>query len=451
MNIVESLHRLVSSPAFKFILVIVLILALAVPLLFVALLVAERESYARQATAEVGHMWGGAQTVRGPVIMVPTTRVREVRTKDGVERQSVREYAAFLPEDLTITSDVATENRQRGIFNVPVYRSAIRFAGRFIKPETRPFEQNETTLHWQQAVMVVTLDDVRGIKRTAEITFDGGAQTAKFRAGTGIGDDDRVQGIHVPVSPEQAQQGFAFTFDLDLNGSSRLKFIPAGGETQVSTKADWPHPSFTGAFLPEQRSVTDSGFSATWKVPRLARGIGQTIKLGRVTHLMGSKAFGVDLFQPVRFYSLASRAMKYAIGFIGIIFLAVFVMEIQSRKRVHWIQYLFVGLALVIFYLVLIGTAEHIGFDLGYLAAAVATSTLVGTYFGAVVKQATRGLTLALILGAIYALLYLLLRVEDYAMLIGSLAAFGLLGLVMFATRNVDWSLGSTQDPAGTT
>jgi inner membrane protein len=421
MNIVDSIHRSVNSPAFKFILVIVLILALTIPLLFVALLVGERESFARQARSEVGRMWGSAQTVRGPYLIVPTSRVREVRTKAGVEQQTIREFAAFLPEELKVSSQVATENRKRGIFNVPVYRSTIRFEGRFIEPLIRGFEQTETKLHWPEAVLVMTLDDVRGIKQTAELMFPGGAAGARFRAGVGVDENSRIQGIHVPISSEAAQSGFKFTFDLALNGSSQIQFIPAGGETEVSIRSDWPHPSFTGAFLPDAREISDAGFSATWKVPRLARGIGQTI----------------------RFYSLAERALKYALGFIGIIFLAVFVMEMKSRKRVHWIQYLFVGLALVIFYLVLIGTAEHIGFDLGYLAAAIATSVLVGSYFGTVVGKVSSGASLAAILGVIYALLFLLLRVEDYAMLIGSLAAFALLALVMFATRNVNWSKGS--------
>ncbi len=443
MNIVDSIHRSVNSPAFKFILVIVLILALTIPLLFVALLVGERESFARQARSEVGRMWGSAQTVRGPYLIVPTSRVREVRTKAGVEQQTIREFAAFLPEELKVSSQVATENRKRGIFNVPVYRSTIRFEGRFIEPLIRGFEQTETKLHWPEAVLVMTLDDVRGIKQTAELMFPGGAAGARFRAGVGVDENSRIQGIHVPISSEAAQSGFKFTFDLALNGSSQIQFIPAGGETEVSIRSDWPHPSFTGAFLPDAREISDAGFSATWKVPRLARGIGQTIKLASMTHLMDSKSFGVSFYQPIRFYSLAERALKYALGFIGIIFLAVFVMEMKSRKRVHWIQYLFVGLALVIFYLVLIGTAEHIGFDLGYLAAAIATSVLVGSYFGTVVGKVSSGASLAAILGVIYALLFLLLRVEDYAMLIGSLAAFALLALVMFATRNVNWSKGS--------
>lgn len=442
MSLSDSLRRLVNAPAFKFVLVIVLILALTIPLLFAFLLVSERQSYAREARTAVGQMWGRAQTVRGPFIVVPTARIREVRTNAGLQRETVREFAVFLPEELKIAAEVSGEERRRGIFKVPVYRSVLRFDGKFITPITKAFAQSNVDIKWAEAALVLTLDDVRGIKKTAELVIDGGAERRQFRAGTGVGTGS-IQGIHVPVTEDQAGAGFAFSFALELNGSSHMRFIPAGGETAVTLKSDWPHPSFAGAFLPDTRSISDSGFTATWTIPRLARGQGQSIHLKRFTRLMPSKAFGVDFFQPVRFYSLAERALKYALGFIGIIFLAVFVMEIQSKRRVHWIQYLFVGLALVIFYLVLIGTAEHIGFDLGYLAAATATSALVGSYFGTVVGSLRRGLSLTAVLALIYGLLYLLLRVEDYAMLIGSLAAFALLAVVMFATRDVDWSRGS--------
>ncbi len=447
MSVADGLRSLVNSPAFKFVLVIFLTLALMIPLLFVGLLVSERQGYARTARSEVGNMWGGAQTVRGPYVVVPTSQLREVRTKDGTEQQTIRQFAVFLPEILNIEGNVKTETRKRGIFEVPVYRSEIKFDGRFIEPVTQGFDKDGTTLHWDEAVLVLTVVDVRGIKKTAELSLGNGQAPIKFRAGVGPGANADVQGIHSPISAEQARSGFAFAFTLELNGSNRLRFVPAGGETTVTVKSPWPHPSFAGAFLPDRWSITDAGFKATWTVPRLARGQGQSLKLSRITHLMSSKAFGVNFYQPVGFYSLAERALKYSVGFIGIIFLAVFVMEMQARTRVHWIQYLFVGLALVIFYLVLISTAEHIGFDTGYLLAAVATSTLVGTYFGTVVRSLRRGLVLAAILAVIYALLYLLLRIEDYALLIGSIAAFALLAVVMFATRDVDWSRGAGNAP----
>ena len=175
MSFTNTISRLLNSPAFKFVLVIILILALTIPLLFAYLLVAERQSYARQARAEVGQMWGREQTIRGPYIVVPLTYEKEFRNRDVVERRKIREFAVFLPEELNIKSDVEGEVRRRGIFNVPVYRSVTRFEGRFDKPVLRSFQQPDLTLEWAEAALVVTLNDVRGIKKTAELILDNGA------------------------------------------------------------------------------------------------------------------------------------------------------------------------------------------------------------------------------------------------------------------------------------
>ena len=443
MGIVDAIRSLMRSPAFKFVIIIVLILALSIPLLFVYLMVAERERYASNAKTEIGRAWGGEQTLRGPFIIVPTIRDQTVRLRNNETRtDKIREFAIFLPEELNIKPVVRTEVRHRGIFEVPVYRSEISFSGKFDPPELRKVTRSGTEILWPEATVAVLISDVRGIKKTAEIEL-GEAAAVKFRSGLGV--DINVRGrpvgaIHVPIEETIAKEGFTFAFVLDLNGSTSLNFVPAGGETEVNAQSDWPHPSFQGNFLPDSRAISDKGFEATWRIPRLARGQSQTLHVADPSNLMGLTQFGVSFFQPVKFYSLAERALKYAQGFVAIVFFAVFILEIQSKRRVHWIQYLFVGFALVIFYLVLIGTAEHIGFEAGYLAASAATSVLVGSYIGSVTKSPSRGAQIFGVIAIIYALLYLLLRVEDYAMLIGSIAAFLMLAAVMFATRDVDWS-----------
>ena len=442
MGLVDAIRGLMRSPAFKFIVIIVLILALAIPLLFVYLMVKERAQYAAAAKAEIGRAWGGEQSLRGPFIMVPTVREQTVRSRNETRIEKIREFAVFLPEQLSVKPVVRTEVRRRGIFEVPVYRSEIAFTGTFIPPEMRKVAQPGTEILWPEAVLALLISDVRGIKKTAQIKL-GDAAAVKFRSGLGLETGSRgrpVGAIHVPIDEAAAKQGFTFAFKLDLNGSSALNFVPAGGETEVTAQSDWPHPSFNGNFLPESRTISDKGFEATRKIPRLARGQSQTLHVRQAAGLMNATRFGVSFFQPVKFYSLAERALKYAQGFLAIVFFAVFVLEMQSRRRVHWIQYLFVGLALVVFYLVLIGTSEHIGFEAGYLAASGATSILVGSYIGTVTQSTGRGLQIFGVIAVICALLYLLLRVEDYALLIGSIAAFAMLAAVMFATRNIDWS-----------
>ncbi len=437
MSFVDAARDTMRSPAFKFLIVLALILALTIPLLFVYALVWEREQFAKKAATGISQTWANRQTVSGPYLIVPTETSRQVTTKSGSETRITRGRVAFLPEVLKVTGDIQTEIRSRGIFDVPVYRSQVGISGRFLPPDWQRVAANVDRLLWAEAELVVLISDVRGIKSTASISI--GGSDRKFRAGSGLSGGGTA-GIHVPVSEATVKAGFPFAFDLALNGSKGLSFVPAGGETDVKIKSNWPHPSFGGQFLPDARDIADTGFSANWKIPRLARGQGQELALNSLSQLRQFQSFGVELFQPVRFYSLAQRALKYALGFIAIAFLAVFVIEIQSRQRVHWIQYLFAGLALIIFYVLLVGTAEHIGFDAGYGLAAFATTTLIGTYFGTVTRSARRGAIVFGVLALIYGLLFLLLRLEDYALLVGSIAAFSLIAIVMFATRNVDWS-----------
>lgn len=440
MTLVDSARNAVHSPAFKFLVVLALILALAIPLLFVYGLVWERERYADRAANEISRMWARAQTLSGPYLIVPAERTVDVQRGRETTTRTVRDYLVFRPETLDVETELSSEVRKRGIFEVPVYRSAISVKGRFAEPDLQRITNSSDRLLWEQAVVSVLIPDVRGIKETTAMMVAG--QSIRFRASSGVG-GNRVSGIHVPIDEARARAGFEYAFSLPLNGSREFHVVPAGAETAVRIKSDWPHPSFSGAFLPETRSISDNGFSAEWKIPRLARGDGQERRVKSLKQMATPMAFGAELFQPVRFYSLAQRALKYALGFIAIAFLAVFIMEIQTRRRVHWIQYLFVGLALVIFYVLLIGTAEHIGFDLGYSGAAGATALLIGTYFGTVVGSASRGFIMFAVLAIIYALLYLLLRLEDYALLAGSIASFILIAIVMFATRNVDWSRGA--------
>lgn len=446
MTLVDSVLRALRSPAFKFLIILALVLALTIPLLMVYAVVKEREGYARRAAREIGQLWGGPQSVAGPFLVVPTEK--DVRTSVPVQGaplgtfktqvRTERRFAVFLPETLKIAPVIASETRRRGIFEVPVYRGRIAISGAFVAPDLRGLSKSVDRFVWSEAVLVTLMSDVRGIRETATLKI-GDRAPVKFKAGVGLAGLS-TYGIHVPLQQDDAKSGFSFAFTVALNGSSHLHFTPSGGDTSVEMRSDWPHPSFEGAFLPVKRTIKADGFTATWQVPRLARGRGQVRHVDELRQLAREMPFGVRLFQPVKFYSLAERALKYALGFVAIVFLTVFVMEVHARRRVHWIQYLFVGLALVVFYVLLVGTAEHIGFERGYLSAALATSLLIAVYSGLSLRSAVRGVLMWLVLAGIYGLIYLLLRLEDYALLVGSIGAFVLLAVVMFATRGINWS-----------
>lgn len=439
-----SVSRLMSSPAFKFIILGVLTLALMIPLLLVFLIVGERESYSRQAVTEVGRKWGRAQAISGPYLVVPLERDAEKTDRQGVKTTyRERKYAVLLPERLDVASQVEADELKRGIYNVPVYTSELSYKGGFKAADLAALRRDDYEPQFDEAVMTVLISDVRGIKETTLVKMSGpegaAAREVRFAAGPGL-NASRVSGIHIPIARAALSDGFGFEFRLPVKGTNFLKFEPSGGETHVSMSSNWPHPSFTGNFLPNERDVKADGFSAKWHVPQLARGGGQMVIQSHFNKIMTHNEFGVQFYQPVGFYDLVGRALKYAVAFIAAVFLLVFIMEVYVGRPVHWIQYVFVGFALLIFYLVLLGLAEHIGFELAYGAASLATALLIGLYSSSALSSPAKGLFLGLIIALFYGLLYMLLRVEDYALLIGSLAAFFMLAGLMYMTRNVDWS-----------
>jgi inner membrane protein len=249
-----------------------------------------------------------------------------------------------------------------------------------------------------------------------------------------------AQAAQGPSSPA-TMRGFAFRFGLTLNGSSELTFAPVARETIVGLSTDWPHPSFTGAFLPTDRVVNPAMFSARWQVPHLARSIPQAWSLAdQGLERMTPYKFGVGFIVPVDFYQLVTRAAKYGTMFLATAFMAVFILELRSAHAVHPVQYLFVGLAMAFFYVLLLSFAEQIGFLTAYLIASIATAGLISLYVARVQQSLGKGLVMLVVLALLYGLLYLILQLEDYALLAGAIAGFLMLAAVMFGTLRVNWS-----------
>jgi len=445
MSATSSISRLTASPAFKFIVLGLLTLVLMVPLLLVYLVVDERERYSRQATQEVGRKWGRQQNFVGPYLIVPLERNAQRIDRQG-NKSTFKEnrLAIFLPNQLDIKANVKASELKRGIYKIPVYKSSLNYQGSFKPSLFENFKRDNYQVRLEDAVLAMQISDVRAIKKTTNVTLN--EIQRQFEAGVGI-PSQTTPGIHVKIDQTALTSGFDFSFELPVNGTNHLQFEPSGAETHVSMTSDWPHPSFIGNFLPEKRDISANGFTAKWHVPQLARGQGQVRLSSKIGTLMPQNLFGVRLYQPVGFYDLVSRALKYAIAFIATAFLLVFIMEVYVGRPVHWIQYVFVGFALLIFYLVLLGLAEHVGFEIAYALASIATSILIGLYTASALQAPKKGLALGTILLAIYGLLYLLLRVEDYALLIGSLSGFFMLAALMYMTRNVDWSGYTSQPP----
>jgi len=357
------------------------------------------------------------------------------------------------------------QKRRRGIFEVTLYTAELHLTGSFGPPPPAAFAAWRVAprdVRWEEAYLALELPSPRGLADRVRLAWsrDGRMQEADFQAGGAVlgafdpegygaaagyaaeagGEVPRAGagGIRAPLA--DARSGGRFTLDLRLKGGRSLSFLPLGGQTRVRLRSSWPAPRFSGAYLPTSRELLSTGFQAEWYVVSLSRGYPQAWRQGEVgpASLQASR-FGVDLMVPVDTYQKVLRSVKYGILFVLLPFLVFFLFDAFSGRKVHAMQYLLVGCAECLFYLLLLSVSEHLGFALTYLLAAMATVGLIAFYAGFALRNRRRGLLLAPVLGAGYAFLYAALQSEDYALLIGSLGLFLILAGVMILTRRVDW------------
>ncbi|HEX4960829.1 MAG TPA: cell envelope integrity protein CreD [Thermoanaerobaculia bacterium] len=420
-----------------------LIVMLLIPLGMVSSLVSERQSRRQQMAKEVSDSWGRPQVLAGPVLTVPY--LVYTRNEKGVVTDTSTCFARFLPETLKIEGNVDTERRNRGIFEVAVYRTALHWTGTFQRPSFEDWHVPPQDVLWRDAYLAIGVPDMRGI--TSGVSLAWGRRTLQLAPGGG--EPELWQsGLKVPV-PDLAEGKpgdlYAFGFDLGVNGSDALSFLPFGKETSVALKSNWPSPSFNGEFLPAQRAVRGTGFEALWHVSWFGRSYPQQWRESEAKELapaatLEASAFGLQLFQPVDAYQKTERSVKYGVLFLVLTFLTFFLYEQFNPFSLHPVQYLLVGFALCLFYLLLLSISEHSPFGFAYLVASVATVLLIGGYSVAVLRGALRAFLMTVVLGTLYGYLYVLLQLEDYALLLGSIGLFLILALVMYLTRRIDWS-----------
>ena len=448
LELLNALKTISRSPSFKFFLILFLIVLLLVPLILAGLIIDERAGRAGEVRAQVGRLWGPDQKITGPFLVVPyTVRTSEMQGDKRVET-IVERHAVFTPEALDIAGRADAKILHRSIYDVPVYSARLKLTGRFGVPRISDVEpEGVVGVRWSDAVVALGLSGVSGLKSSAELKIDNSASVA---FGPSLGFATEASGIHAKLSdahegiapsPYQPDRPFSFSADLDLNGSISLAMAPVARETRVALESNWPHPSFEDAFAPNERSIGPAGFTATWTIPHLARSVPDSWSFARGGfERFDPYVFGVRLVDPVDFYTLVSRAVKYGVMFVTLAFMAVFCLEVVGRRRVHAVQYLFAGVAMVFFYVLLLSLAEHVGFEIAYLLASGATGLMLATYVGAVFKSLLQGAIMAGVLAMLFGLLYFILKLEDYALLAGSVLGFTALTLTMFATLRVDWT-----------
>jgi inner membrane protein len=423
---------------FKIMFIGIIIVVLLIPLLLIRGVVGERQERRYEALYEVGSKWGGIQTVSGPLLTIPYRSY--YRDDKNVVRSRVS-YMQFLPDQVSMNAHVETEMRRRGIFDVPVYTLDLQCEGQYDEMAVFDEEFQDDVL-WDEAHFFVGITDMRGIQETVTVDLNG--ETHAFEPGAVV-TDLFTSGMHAQVSEELLREHvLRFSFSLKLNGSEELYFMPSGKETRVVASSTWSDPSFSGSYLPSDYEVTKEGFLARWQVSYLSRNYPQSWKSDSIDFpLLGSNImasnFGVTLFLSVDHYHKVIRSVKYGLLFIALTFAAFFLFEMMSKLSIHPFQYLLVGFAMSLFYLLLLSLSEHLGFTFSYIISSICTIGLIVVYASHALVLKKRTLILSLLLLLLYACLFILLQLEDYALLYGTVVLLIVLALIMFLTRSVDW------------
>jgi inner membrane protein len=401
-------------------------------------LIWERELRQNNAIREVSSKWGEEQTIKGIVLTVPYYSYSKVYNDDNKYRLvQTKEYAHFLPDELKIDGNIAPEVRYRGIYEVIVYNANINIVGKFNLPDFDEWKIDEQNIIWEDAFVSLGLSDLRSLQENVTIKWN----NKDYSFNPGVETNDIIaSGISTEIVVGQSDTISTkcdFYLDLNFNGSNGINFIPLGKTTDVSINSNWKDPSFDGAFLPDERKIDKEGFTAKWNVLHLNRPYPQSF-IGSMQGIHES-AFGVKLIMPVDEYQKSTRSAKYAVLFISLTFLIFFFVQILNRIRIHPIQYIIVGLALCVFYTLLIAISEHISFKISYLISSIAIIALITAYTKTIFKSNTLTKLMGLILVILYLFIYIIIQLQDYALLMGSIGLFIVLALVMYLSRKIDW------------
>lgn len=420
------------SVTVKMLSIIFLMLLLLIPLSMIQDVIEEREELHHAAQAEVGAKWSGHQTIIGPILTIPV--VFHYASENGP--RTVTEQWHILPERYSVAGHVQPKTLSRGIYEVIVYHSTLQLSGTFTLPPP-PDRKGLHAIEYDKATLSLGISDLKGIDNLFTLQW----QDDDIRAQPGVVSAGLQSGIHfnVPLEDTTHPAGYAFAVQIDLQGSQQLAFTPVGNHTQVKLTSTWNSPSFNGTFLPDYREVTDTGFTASWEILELNRNFpAQWMGLKQFLPIEEA-AFGVELIQPADDYQKSLRSSKYAVMTIALTFLAFFLVEILNRWRIHPLQYALIGLALTLFYILLVSISEFMSFNIAYAIAAGAIILLITLYSTAIVRKSLLNILLGVVLIAIYGFVFVTLQLQDYALLIGSIGLVTILALTMYLTRKIDW------------
>lgn len=429
-------------------LIVGLIMLLMIPIGMVDDVVSDRMSYMYQAKQDIRQSWTGSQQIVGPLLVMPYKQKWQEKVWDEdkdtyrlVNRQRHGKLV-LLPEDLNINGQLQTEERQRGLYKVPVYTSDLAFKGNFSTKKAVDLigaQESHVQIEWTKPFVSLLISDLRGMMSQPKIQWDG--EEIHFESGASL--KTAKSGMHVPVDELtlEAVSNIDFSFQMKLRGMETIKFSPIAKDTKIQLDSPWQHPSFFGHYLPTTREISEQGFQAEWFTSSFSSGMNERADSCAAGNCDGlyQDSFGVSLVKPIDIYQQSDRSLKYAVLFLALTFAFFFLYEVMKQLSIHPVQYTLVGLALSLFYLLLVSLSEHLSFGLAYLIAAIACSGLLGTYIGSILKSRNSGVVFFGAIGVLYGVLYGILQSEDNALLMGSMLLFIVLAAAMLATRHIDW------------
>jgi inner membrane protein len=428
------------SMGVKLIVVCGLAMLMIIPALFVGGLVEDRTKRAADVIKEISGHVGAQQTFLGPTLAIPYS----IPPRSPADSAKHGMYLVF-PTRASAALKITTEERRRSLFKVPVFQADLKLDGTFDLTGVPAAAPQNAELDWSRSEIVVGVSDARGALADAILATDGKTFTlapAEVAQNISIGGDQSSQlklvlfGARIESAKPSAQ--FNVTSALRFSGAQRVAVLAYGKTTHLTVQGDWPSPGFDGGFLPITRAVSGNGFTAEWSVPFIARGVRAEGQADSITGL-DATALGVSFIEVADPYQSVNRSLKYIPLFLGLVFLSYFIFEATNGKRVHPAQYILVGVAQIIFYLLLLSLAERIGFGFGFLIAGAATVILLSANAAWIFSSRLEGIRALSIFTLLYVLIYLLLRLEDNALLVGAIASFLAVAAAMYFTRGIDW------------
>tara|TARA_R110002050_G_scaffold195936_1_gene330851 strand:+ start:3028 stop:4407 length:1380 start_codon:yes stop_codon:yes gene_type:complete len=429
-----------------------LTIVLLIPLFFIENLIRERSQRQTEVINEINQQWGNEVLIYGPILKAPYKTYKEKTVTDKntkkVYTETIEEInnAYFFPEKLNINSNINPEEKKRGIYTTAVYNSKMDITGTFVKPDFSDIEINDKDIIWDKAKIIIQSSNVKGVNE-ANLKLGGTSYelTSKYNGQKNHNFNEVV--LHTleteTINKEQLQFQKPLTFNINFNikGSEQIRFIPTGKQTEAQIKSNWKTANFFGEFLPyNDDKVNENGFDAKWKILDINRPFSQQHFSGIPN--LNEFAFGVNFMIPVDEYQKSERSAKYGFLVIGLTFLVFFLIQTLSKINIHPFQYLMIGLALTMFYTLLVSISEHSNFLKAYLTAGISVILLITLYSKSILKSFKFPIFIGVSLTALYTFIYVIIQLENYALLVGSIGLFLILAIVMYVSRKIDWNNG---------